>query len=270
MGGSDECIGAVVGLRCVGGFPFYVDVEAIGSSHEVAGLQTYHADREFGPYMKAVDFRNVIELAALGNVPAAADGCFFFGRLEDQLHGAFEFVFHAVQDGSSAEENGHVAVVAAGMHLAWVLRSEGKTGLLGHRERVHVSAEGDGLAGLIAVDVADDGVLEEAGFKWDAQLFELVLDVERGIHFLAGHFRVRVEMAPPGDYLRNHGVNFFFDFFFKHVRCPLFMEAEYKLYTFFMHMSLAVSTKSGLIVCFLKNKSKWNCDNYTAMGINMQ
>ncbi len=225
VGSSHEGIGAVVGLRCVGGFPFHMDVEAVGGSHEVAGLQAHHADGELGPYMKAVDFRNVVQLAALRDVAAAADGCFFFGRLEDQLHGAFEFVLHLVQHGSGAEEDGHVAVVSAGMHLAGVLRSEGKAGLFGHRQRVHVCAKSHGLAGRIAVDVADDGVLEEPGLKRDAQLCEFILDVERGIHFLAGHFRVGVEMAAPGDDLWNHGVDFFFDFFFKHLHCPLFMEA---------------------------------------------
>ena len=214
--GSDQCVCAVVRLRGMGGFPFYMDVETIRSSHEIARLQADDADGKLRPYVKAIDLRDIIEFAACCDVTAASDRCLFFGWLEDQLDSPLDLGLHLVQYGGRSEENCHVAVMAAGVHLAFVLRGEGKSCLLGDGQCIHVRTESDGLAGLLAFDRAKDGSAKEACLEWDAELFELFLNVEGCLFFFTGDFRVGMEMAAPCHDLWCDLIDFFFDFFFKH------------------------------------------------------
>ena len=109
-----------------------------------------------------------------------------------------------------------MAVMAAGVHLAFVFRSEGKSCLLGDGQCIHVCTESDGLAGLVAFDRAKDGGAEEACLEWDAELLELFLNVEGCLFFFTGDFRVGMEMAAPCHDLWCDLIDFFFDFFFKH------------------------------------------------------
>jgi hypothetical protein len=63
----------------------------------------------------------------------------FFGGLEDQVDGAGEAALSR-QDMGGAQQHGHVAVVAAGVHDAVVLGPVGPRAALGQREAVHVGA----------------------------------------------------------------------------------------------------------------------------------
>ena len=221
MSGCHQGIGAIVRLGGMGGFPFHVNVETIGSSHQVARFQTDHADRKFRPYVKAVDFRNIVQFAAIGNVTATADGSFFFGWLENQFHCAVKFVFHFIQYSGGSQKDCHVAVVTAGMHDAFVLGSERKAGLFGYRQGIHVSTESYGLARLSAFDDPQDGILEESGFKGDSQLGQLFLDVLGCIYFFSGNFWIAVEMTTPFDGFWNDFFDFGFQCFFTHSSEPL-------------------------------------------------
>jgi len=48
------------------------------------------------------------------------------------------------------------------------------------------------------------------------QLFEFFLNVEGGLFFFTGDFRIGMEMAAPCHDLWCDLIDFFFDFFFKH------------------------------------------------------
>ena len=72
------------------------------------------------------------------------------GRLEFQLHGAFDLVFVGLQQLCRAQHHGGVHIVAAAVHLAGQLRGKLLAGFLLQGQRVHVTAQQDGLAGALA------------------------------------------------------------------------------------------------------------------------
>ena len=79
------------------------------------------------------------------------------GGLEHEDDAACELVLAAEQRLGHAEQDGRVAVVAAGVHLAGVLAGVGEGVELGHRQRVDVGAQADGAAALAAVGAASAG-----------------------------------------------------------------------------------------------------------------
>lgn len=166
--------------------------------------------------METVDFRHIIQLPAGCNVTAAADGCFLLRRLENNFYRTVKFVLHFIQHGSGTKKDGHMAVVAAGMHDPFIFGSKGKACKLRHRKGVHVCPEGHGFAGMAAFDNAQHGVLEKSRFIGNAQIFENLLDVFRSFHFFAGKLRIFMEVSSPGHHLWQNVCDFFFDFFFVH------------------------------------------------------
>src|SRR5215475_7039375 len=70
-------------------------------------------------------------------IPSLAAGTAFFGGLKDDDGGAVE-VARLAQVFGGAQQHGGVPIVAAGMHFARCLGGVGKSGGLGHRQRVHV------------------------------------------------------------------------------------------------------------------------------------
>lgn len=151
--------------------------------------------------MEAVDFFDVIELAGSGDVASAPDGSFFFSRLKYELHCAVELALHGLEDSGSAEKDGHVAVVAACVHDAFVFRSKGQACQFGDGEGIHVGSEGYGLAGKIAFDSPKDCRPEEACFEGDAEFSEDLLDIKGSLFFFSGHFRIFMEVSSPSHHL---------------------------------------------------------------------
>ena len=117
--GHHHGVDALVGLRRVRALAFDGDVEFIARRHH---RPCHHAQRaRFGawPVVHAVDgiHGKLAEQAVCYHFARA--GAAFFGRLEDQVHGAVEMaVLRQVMGGT--EQHGRVAVVAAGVHLARV------------------------------------------------------------------------------------------------------------------------------------------------------
>jgi hypothetical protein len=91
----------------------------------------------------------------------------FFGRLEDEVHGAIEVaVLRQVLGGS--EQHRRVAVVAAGVHLPG-LRALVREGVeLGDRQGVHVGAQSDRARARAVPDAGDDAGPAEASLDRDA------------------------------------------------------------------------------------------------------
>lgn len=166
--------------------------------------------------MEAVDFFDVIELAGSGDVASAPDGSFFFSRLKYELHCAVELALHGLEDSGSAEKDGHVAVVAACVHDAFVFRSKGQACQFGDGEGIHVGSESYGLAGKIAFDSPKDCRPEEACFEGDAEFSEDLLDIKGSLFFFSGHFRIFMEASSPSHHLWQDLRCFFLDFLFVH------------------------------------------------------
>ena len=99
-------------------------------------------------------------------------------------------------------------VVAAGVHDADFLaielradrRAEGEIDFLGHRQRVHVGAEGDDGSGAPAFEHADDASAADTGADLDAELAQMVGDERRSARLLSGELGMLVHVSPPSDH----------------------------------------------------------------------
>ena len=110
-----------------------------------------------------------------------------------------------------------MAVVAAGVHLAFVLAGVGEGVRFLHGQRVHVGAQADrALAGELAADDADHAGAAQAAIDLDAPFFKLGRDDVGGAELFKSQFGMRVDVAPdagdivvPGDdgFEQFHGEN---------------------------------------------------------------
>ncbi len=119
----------------------------------------------------------------------------FFGRLEDEMHGAVE-IAGLGKIARGAEQHGGVAVMAAAVEAAGNGRAPFQVGVFFHRQRVHVGAQADALAAVaLALEHADDAGAAKAAMHLDAPLLQLVGDDARGADFLETDLGMRVKIA---------------------------------------------------------------------------
>ncbi|KAG0732488.1 hypothetical protein G6F23_014269 [Rhizopus arrhizus] len=133
---------------------------------ELAGLHAgpvVHAEHRF--------HWETLQQAVVDHALGAATA--FFGGLEDHVHDAREIaVLRQVL--RRGQQHGGVAIMAARVHLAFVLAGVGKGVDLLHGQRIHVGAQAHGaVAGLVAADDADDARATQAAVDFDAPFFEL-------------------------------------------------------------------------------------------------
>lgn len=197
-GGGDDSIMALMGGTAVGGLPVDADGEAVAAGHARAVLQIEGPGRQEGPHVHAVDGVHAVE-AALFHVVAGfrAD---FLGHLEEEFYGAGDLVLMGGEELCRAEEHGRVAVMAAGVHDARILRAVGLAGggLL-NGEGVDVCAEHDRRAGIFAAEGADAAGDVREGLHLHAGSAELLCDALRGADLLRAQLRVCVEPAAEVD-----------------------------------------------------------------------
>ena len=120
------------------------DVEEIGAGHRRARQDRDLAVVQVGRVVQAVDLvaGKFLEQPVLDHGAGAAEA--FFGRLEDEMHGAVE-VAGLGEIARGAEQHGGVAVMAAAVEAAGNGRAPFQVGVLFHRQRVHVGAQADAL-----------------------------------------------------------------------------------------------------------------------------
>jgi hypothetical protein len=115
------------------------DLELVHGGHDRAGHERDSARREVIPEMDAerrVHRGGVQDPVSDHRLGAVGD---LLGRLERELHAPREK--RRVQPARHLEPDGDVPVVAAGVHLARVLRAVGDVVRFFDRERVHVGAD---------------------------------------------------------------------------------------------------------------------------------
>jgi hypothetical protein len=130
--------------------------------------------------------------------------------LEDDLDRAGQLVLHARQRGRRAEQDGHVVVVAAGMHdadfLAVPLRLgvgfERQVALFGDRQCVHVGPQRHHRARQAALQHANHAGGRDVGRDLETKLAQLVRNDPGGPRFAVAELGVLVEVAAPGNDLR--------------------------------------------------------------------
>src|SRR5450432_122535 len=126
----------------------------------------------------------------------------FFGRLENEMHGAVEIPgFGEIARGP--EQHGGVAIMAAAVEAAWNGRAPFQIGVLFHRQRIHVGTQTDPLAArALAPEYADHAGAAEAAMHLDAPLRQLVGDDPRGADFLETDLGMRMQIpADRGEFV---------------------------------------------------------------------
>src|SRR6266404_7407662 len=140
------------------------------------------------------------EQAVLDHGTRAAEA--FFGRLEDEMHGAVEIPgLREVARG--AQQHGGMAVMAAAVEAAGNGRAPSQVSILFHRQRVHVGAQAYALATTaFALEHADHAGAAETAVHLDAPLREPVGNDPGSADFLEADFGMRVQIpADRGEFV---------------------------------------------------------------------
>ena len=171
------------------------DVEEIGAGHRRSRQDRDLAVVQVRRIVQSVDLvaGEFFEQPVLDHGAGAAEA--FFGRLEDEMHGAVE-IAGLGEIARGAEQHGGVAVMAAAVEAAGNGRAPFQVGVLFHRQRVHVGAQPDALAAVaLALEHADHAGAAEAAMHLDAPSLQLVGDDAGGAHLLEADLRMRVQVA---------------------------------------------------------------------------
>ena len=158
------------------------------------------ADRKAGIVVHPVDLFDgeTLHHAIFDHLAAAAAA--LLGRLEDHHGGAVEVSGFGEVLGGPEQHRG-VAVVAAGVHLAWILRLVGQARRLLDRQRIHVRAQPDGAGGTLPLPAADDtdhaGAADAGHHLVAAEALELVGHHARSTMDVEHQFGMGVNILPP-------------------------------------------------------------------------
>ena len=178
------------------------DVDRVGRGHDRTRADGKGADRNPRAVMHAVDLLDAepVHQPVLDHRRRARTA--LLGRLEDHDRVAGE-IPGLGQIPRCTQKHRGVAVMAAGVHLALRLGGVGQIGCLLDRQRVHVGAKPDhldfALAGLLALDDADDAGAAEAGRDLvAAELAQAIRHECCGAVHVVEQFGVFMDIAAPG------------------------------------------------------------------------
>jgi hypothetical protein len=160
------------------------DVEEVGAGHRGAGQDGDLAMVEVRRVVQPIDLvaGEFFEQAILEHGARAAKA--FFGRLEDEVHGAVE-IAGLGEITRGAEQHGGVAVMAAAVKTAGNGRAPAQIGVFFHRQRVHVGAQANAFgARTLALEHADHAGAAQPAMHLDAPSLELLGDDARRAHLL--------------------------------------------------------------------------------------
>ena len=122
------------------------------------------------------------------------------GGLEDEVHGPVESAALGELAGR-AQQHGHVAVVAAGVHGAGNLRAIGRLADLLHRQAVQVGPERDRPRPATAAQRAHDTGAGQAPMHVDAEAREQSRHALRGAVLLERDLGMGMQVVPPRGHL---------------------------------------------------------------------
>ena len=137
------------------------------------------------------------------------------------MHGAAEIAMLRKIAGGAEQHRG-VPVMAAGMHLAGILRGMGEAVLLMDVQGVHIGAKPDGaLSRPLADDRTDNARAADALADLDAPFAQLRGDDRGGAHLLEAGLRMRMDVAADLRELRPIGLHLGDQVLVGHGVCPL-------------------------------------------------
>ena len=175
---------------------------AVAGGHEGAAAHGELALRQARVVVHGIDgiAGKALEQAFLHHGLGTAVEAALLGRLEDQVQAAAE-VAVARQILGRAQQHGHMAVMAAGMHAARDAAGMlGARGLL-NRQCIHVGANAQAAAAIAVAQRADQACAAYAARDLVTPFGELARDEVGGAVLGKRQFRVLVQMAANGDQL---------------------------------------------------------------------
>ena len=201
LGGDHDGVVAALRHSAVARRTAHIDAEPVGVGHARARLTAYGAGVHFAPDVHGK--RAIHAFAHTGADHHLGSLAVFLGRLEHDADLAVDIVGHMAQDLQGAKHHGNMAVMAAGMHKAFVDTGEFLAGLLGDGQGVDVGAQQDTAArrAVLAVGIGGGAAQgrHEAGFKralgGDVHGIELIGDVGGGAYLGQARLGVFMEMA---------------------------------------------------------------------------
>src|SRR5690606_2758421 len=190
------------GLRRVGAVPPLAMNQyrkLIGSGHHGPGIHADDARRQAWPVMQGVHrvAMKSLEEAVVEHGLSTAQP--LFGRLENQDDPPIE-VAGLGQVARSAQENGCVAVVTAGVHDPWAARTIRLYARLVDRQGIHVGAQTHRKATVVLFAVQDphDARATNTGMHLIAQSAQHARHHGRSTYFLEAEFGVSVDVPSDG------------------------------------------------------------------------
>ncbi len=171
------------------------DVEKVRARHRGPRKYGKLAVVQIGRVVQPVDLvaGKSLEQPVLDHGAGAAEA--FFGRLEDEMHGAVE-IPGLRQIARGAEQHGGMAVVAAAVEAAGSGRAPSQIGILFHRQRIHVGAQADAFSpGAFTLEHADHAGAAETAMHLDTPLRQLVGHDPGSADFLEADLGMRVQIS---------------------------------------------------------------------------
>ena len=157
--------------------------EAVEGGHAAAGNHYQSAGRDLG-------IQDGADVAAEHGIHAVHDSLFngdggalaqLLSGLEHKADVALELLAVLLEHPQGTQQHGRMGVVAAGMHAALMLGGVGNAGILLNRQRVDVRTQQHRLAGLSALDLANDAGVLLILLIGDAQPVQLGGDIGLGL-----------------------------------------------------------------------------------------
>src|SRR5579864_218438 len=200
MGADDDRVDAGLGSRPMRADPGDVDVEEGAAGHHRTRADLKFADRQARAIVHAKDrvAGEAVEQPVGDHRFGAAEP--FLGRLEDEMHGAVEILGRGEVFGR-AQQHRCVTVMAAGVHLAAVLRAMREAVGFEDRQAVHIGPEADRARRIAGAQTPDDAGFADAASDLDAKLLELLRDELGRAGLLEAEFGLRMDVAPPAGQL---------------------------------------------------------------------
>ncbi len=170
------------------------DGELVTRRHHRPRAQSEFADAQTWPVVHAVHrlHGKFLKQAVFDHFTRTTTA--FFGGLEDHIHRAVKVaVFRQML--RRRQQHGHVAVMAASVHLSWVLAGVWKLVELLHGQSVHIGAQADSPVARAVFDNAHHARGAHAAVDRYSPFGQLGRDHVRGALLLKAQFRMRMDVA---------------------------------------------------------------------------
>ena len=196
MRGEEHRILALIGHRGVRTLAGRDDFKNVICAHQRSRAHRERAGRKPRPIVHAEyrASRKAFEQSLLHHHAAAT--LVLLRRLKNEIRGAVEIAPDA-QRLRRGEQHRRVAIVAAGVHPAWIARNVGDAGLLVDVQSVEIGAQRDRVRAVARTQDADDAGLRKPRMNLEAERVELVRDECAGRDFLECGFGICVQVMAP-------------------------------------------------------------------------